>query len=107
MSRSDVELMMDALDHIEVLKNHIAREDMGDQLVADAVSLRLAAAIESLYDLTPDFRNRLFGDEWKLMWATRNRISHGYAYVDLEMITSTVTNDVPVIEAKIRAALEK
>jgi len=46
-----------------------------------------------------------FGDEWKIMWATRNRIAHGYAYIDLMIIQATVEQDLPEFEKKLRATL--
>jgi uncharacterized protein with HEPN domain len=66
--------------------------------VADAVSLRLAAAIESLAQCSDDVRARLFGDDWPLMWATRNRIAHGYAFIDFSIIRATVEDDLPELE---------
>ena len=47
MSRTDLEIAQDALDHLSVLRSHLTRGDLSDQTVADAVSLRLAAAIEA------------------------------------------------------------
>lgn len=44
MTRSDDELLAQALAHLEVLRSHLAAGDLADQTIADAVSLRLAAA---------------------------------------------------------------
>ncbi len=35
----------------------------------------------------------------------RNRLSHGYFEVDLEIVWKTVRNDLPPLEAKIAALL--
>lgn len=105
MSRTDEELIRDALNHIDALKRHLERADLSDETVADAVSLRLAAAIESLAQTTASFRETTFGAEWRDMWATRNRIAHGYTYIDLTLITGTVEQDLPAVEKKLRAAL--
>ena len=102
MSRSDDELVKDALDHIQVLKRHLKRGDLSDETVADAVSLRLAAAIEAISETSAKFRERTFGDDWKVIWATRNRIAHGYAYVDLRLIRDTVEQDLPEFEGKLK-----
>jgi len=106
VSRSDVELVGDALDHIEVLKRHLNRGDLADETVADAVSLRLAAAIEAVAATTVEFRNETFGDEWKLIWATRNRIAHGYAYIDLTLIRNTIEQDLPEFEQQLRRSFQ-
>lgn len=107
MSRTDAELMSDALEHLRVLHLHLERSAINDQTVADAVSLRLAAAIESMSVASPELRDRLFGDRWQIMWATRNRIAHGYAYVDLTIIRATVEHDLPAFEAALRNELTR
>ena len=106
MSRSDRELLEDAAAHLLILRGHLDARGLDDQTVADAVSLRLAAAIESLAQCSDDVRNRLFGDDWPLMWATRNRIAHGYAFIDLSIIQTTVEEDLPEIERAISAELD-
>lgn len=63
MSRTDEELVRDALDHVEILKRHLDRGGIADEIVADAVSLRLSAAIEAVSETTAEFRDRTFGDD--------------------------------------------
>jgi len=106
MSRSDRELLEDAAAHLLILRGHLDARGLDDQTVADAVSLRLAAAIESLAQCSDDVRTRLFGDDWPLMWATRNRIAHGYAFIDFSIIEATVEEDLPEIERAISAELD-
>jgi uncharacterized protein with HEPN domain len=101
VTRNNDELIGDALNHIAALRRHLERGDLADETVADAVSLRLAAAIEALSDLEPEVREHLFGEEWKVIWATRNRIAHGYAFVDLSVIQDTVENDLPAVHDRL------
>jgi uncharacterized protein with HEPN domain len=101
VSRSDEELVADALAHLAVLRAHLTRGDLEDQTIADAVSLRLAASIEAISRGSHELRVRAFGDEWALMWATRNRIAHGYAYVDMLTINATVRQDLPWFEGRL------
>lgn len=101
MSRSDEELVADALHHLAILRKHMDRSELSDQLVADAVSLRLAAAIEALGRGSEAVQVGLFGEEWSSMWATRNRIAHGYIFIDLSVITSTIDKDVPQFETRL------
>jgi uncharacterized protein with HEPN domain len=81
------------------------RRDLDDQTVADAVCLRLSAVIESVASITDDLRSDAFGEDWPLIWATRNRIAHG-ALIDRTMIASTIDNDLPGFEAAIRRLLD-
>ncbi len=105
MSRSDTELIHDALDHLAALKRHLDRGDLNDETVADAVGMRLAAAIEAMSGTSLEFREQHFGSDWKLIWATRNRIVHGYAFIDREIIQATVVNDLPGFERTLRSVL--
>lgn len=102
MTRSDRELLEDALAHLVVLRRHLDRSDLNDATVADAVSLRLAAAIEALANTSPEVRERIVGRQWHRVWATRNRIAHGYAGIDHAIIRATVDRDLPPLEDALR-----
>nr|WP_155842360.1 HepT-like ribonuclease domain-containing protein [Agromyces luteolus] len=91
--------------HLAALKRHLERGDLDDETVADAVSLRLAAAIEAVSHASDGYRERTFGADWKFIWATRNRIAHGYAYIDLTIIRDTVEQDLPEFEDKLRRSV--
>jgi uncharacterized protein with HEPN domain len=107
VSRTDAELVSDALEHLRVLHRHLQQSAINEQTVADAVSLRLAAAIESMSVASQALRDRLFGDQWPIMWATRNRIAHGYAFIDLTIIRATVQQDLPAFESALQAELAR
>lgn len=51
--RSDEQLIEEALTHLGILREHLSRGDLADQIVADAVSMRLAAAIDALHHGEP------------------------------------------------------
>lgn len=106
MSRSDRELVSDALAHLTVLAQHRARGDLSDSTVADAVCLRLAAALDALAATSEKFRSQTFGDDWYVMRSTRNRIAHGYISIDLNLISATVENDIPELVKQLTVALE-
>ena len=48
MNERDTYLILDALDHLAVMDQHIARGDLKQLVVRDAVCLRLSVAIEAL-----------------------------------------------------------
>lgn len=101
MTRSNPEVLRDALAHLELIE-HYATYDLDDQLVIDAICLRLSAAIEALANLDDATRERLFGATWPLMWGMRNRIAHGYLLVNRAIIRATIGNDVPFLIEVIR-----
>lgn len=96
MSRSEQEVLHEALTHFALMLDH-AQGDVTDQLVIDAVCMRLAAGLEVLNRLDPDVRDGLFGDSWPLMWGMRNRIAHGYLLVEPQIIRRTLETDIPAI----------
>jgi uncharacterized protein with HEPN domain len=105
VSHSDAERLRDAQFHLEILDSHMQKAGLDDQTVADAVCLRLASAIECVADLSPELRAQAFGEDWPLIWATRNRIAHGYATIDLSIIKATVKDDLPGFRTAIAEAL--
>ena len=84
-----------------------AERDLGDQVVLDAVCMRLSAGIETLATLDPDLREQLFGENWPLMWGMRNRIAHGYMLVDSAVVQQTLLYDIPGIIKLIQTKLSE
>ncbi|MBO0981649.1 DUF86 domain-containing protein [Microbacterium sp. SD291] len=85
------------------MHRHLERGVVDDETVADAVSLRLAAMIETLHRGGAELTTDLFGDEWMVIWGMRNRIAHGYAWIDIDTVRVTVEDDLPTVEAALRA----
>lgn len=106
MTRSDHEVLQEALTHFDLMLHH-AQGDVTDQLVIDAVCMRLSAGLEVLDRLDPDVRDGMFGDSWPLMWGMRNRIAHGYLLVEPRVIRSTLDTDIPAIIVQIHQRLAK
>lgn len=95
MSRSDHDIILEALDHLAIMREHQQRGSLDDAVILDAICLRLASAIESLSRLPAERLDDLFGGEWRAMWATRNRIVHGYVRIDPNIIATTLSHNVP------------
>lgn len=106
MSRTDLQRLREAVVHLDAIDAHLARGDLDDQTIADAACLRLAAAIEAVSGIDTDIRTATFGPDWALIWATRNRIAHGYAFIDRNLIEATIAEDVPQFEASVRLLLD-
>jgi uncharacterized protein with HEPN domain len=104
VSREPGEILGDALAHFQIMQAY-SEHDLDDQLVIDAICMRLSAGIEALATLDPDVRDQLFGTDWPLMWGMRNRIAHGYLLVDTAIVRQTLTQDIPSITARIQDRL--
>ena len=94
MNRTTEELLGEALHHFGTMLGY-ADHDLDDQLVIDAICMRLSAGLEVLNRLDRDVRDRLFGDTWTAMWGMRNRIAHGYLLVSAPIIRRTLEADIP------------
>ena len=63
--RTTAEIIAEALEHFDIAISYSQR-DLSDQIVIDAVAMRLSAGVEALGALDPDTRTRLLGDQWCL-----------------------------------------
>lgn len=104
MTRTPEESLREARTHFLLMRQH-AEGDVAEQLVIDAVCMRLSAGVEALARLDSATRHRLFGEAWPLMWGMRNRIAHGYLLVDTDIVLRTLQHDMPPIMARIEAEL--
>jgi len=102
--RTTIELLEVALTHLEIAQQHAAL-DLDILVVADGIALRLAAAVDALGQLEPDFRDRIAHGHWEQMRGMRNRIAHGYASVSPTIVKTTVDNELPQLVARSSALL--
>jgi len=97
--RTTAEIIAEALEHFDIAISHSER-DLSDQIVIDAIAMRLSAGVEALGALDPDIRAHLLGSQWPKMRGMRNRIAHDHGFIDNAIVQQTVlVNLPPVIEA--------
>ena len=93
------------MGHIDALRAHLKRGPLGDQLVRDAVALRLMAAIEAVGRLDEALLFDAIGGTWVQIRATRNILAHDYEGLELQTLEDTVRGDLDEFEAGIRRLL--
>lgn len=103
-SRTHREIVEEALEHLTVIPQYAA-QGLESQLILDAIAMRLTAGLEAVRALDDGTRERLFGDDWRAMWATRNRIAHAYSTTDADVIRATITKSVPELIGRLQAEL--
>lgn len=86
---------------------------LASELVQDAVLRNieiLGEASKRILQVDPGFAARHADVPWQVMYTMRNRVSHGYDTVDLEIVWKSIQSDLPslfnqVLNLKMTAGL--
>ena len=104
----------DYLGHILKAIERISRYTAGldevaflnSELVQDAVIRNIeivGEASNNIQRVAPDFAAQHHDIPWLVMVAMRNRVSHGYDKVDLEIVWKTIQGDLPRLYQQVQA----
>lgn len=104
----------DYLGHILKAIERIDRytEDMDEvaflnsELVQDAVIRNIeiiGEASNNIQRVAPEFAAQHDDVPWMVMYTMRNRVSHGYDKVDLEIVWKTIQGDLPGLYQQVQA----
>lgn len=100
--------ILDSICKIErYLQNFDFEKFKNDEEKIDAVVRNVEIIGEASNNLTRDFRSNNTSVEWRKIIATRNRIIHGYAMVDLEIIWNITQKDLGNLKTEIEKILEE
>jgi uncharacterized protein with HEPN domain len=90
------------LEAIERIQEYVSGMDemafLSSRLVQDAVIRNIeiiGEASNNILRVAPAFAAQHAEIPWQVMYAMRNRVSHGYDKVDFEMVWKTLHNDLP------------
>lgn len=84
------------------------RSDLDDNEVLAMATIHAIEIIgEAASSVSQDVRNRHPDIPWDLVVGTRNRLAHGYIEVDLDIIWSIVTRDLPPLISGLKRIIEK
>ena len=103
----------DYLSHIlraiERIGRYTAGMDEGgflySELVQDAVIRNIeiiGEAANNILRVAPEFAAQHGDVPWQVMYTMRNRVSHGYDKVDLEIVWKTIQSDLPGLQSQIQ-----
>lgn len=105
MSKSKLRVL-DYLEHIQQAIERILRytKDMDgvafqrNEMVQDAVIRNIeiiGEAANNIRKCDPDFADQHSDIPWAVIYAMRNRVSHAYHAVDVEIVWKTIQSDLP------------
>lgn len=99
-----------ALNAIERIARYTEGMDaaafLNSELVQDAVIRNIeiiGEASNNILRVDPAFAAAHDGIPWQTLYAMRNRVSHGYDKVDLEIVWKTIQGDLPTLYQQMHA----
>jgi uncharacterized protein with HEPN domain len=99
--------MAQAIDNIQSYTVGMdAASFKADRKTQDAVIRNMeivGEAANNIQRVDPSFAAAHAHIPWQVMYTMRNRLTHGYEKVDLEIVWKTIHNDLPVLYKQIKA----
>lgn len=105
MSRRDRQRLDDILAAIDAIRTHLARGDLSDGLVFDAVRVRLIEIGEAVKALPADLLAHEPDVPWTQIAGMRDRLAHRYFDTSHAILTATVESDLPELEHAARSLI--
>lgn len=110
MTKENKVFLQHILDGIGKIESYLQNFDyakfQNDMKTIDAVVRNVEVIGEAANNLTRGFRSKNSNVEWRKIIATRNRIIHGYASVDLEIIWNITQKDLSQLKTEVEKILE-
>ena len=102
------------LQAIERIDRYTADMDevgfLNSELVQDAVIRNIeiiGEASNNIQRVAPEFAALHADIPWQVMYTMRNRVSHGYDKVDLEIVWKTIQCDLPTLYQQVQEVAEE
>ena len=105
MSRSDRDRLLDVLDAMAAIQQHLLRGPLDDGLIFDAVRVRLIEIGEAVQDLDASLLAQQPQIPWRQVAAMRDQLAHRYFDTSHAVVAHTVMTDLPELEAAVRSLL--
>lgn len=99
-----IEHILGSIAIIESYAKNLTKEKLTKNIkVQDAIIRRIEIIGEAAKNLPTDFRNRYQAIKWSDIIRTRDKITHHYFGVDLDIVWDIVKKDLPGLKKKIKA----
>ena len=97
--------ILDMISRVEGATNEGKDAFVGSQLHQDAVLRNLHTMTETTQRLSADLKSDNPEVEWATLAAFRNVLVHDYLGIDIELVWTVVTQDIPDLKGKITRIL--
>lgn len=95
-----IERYTENLDEVEFLNSELVQDPVirNIEIVGEASNniQRVSPAFAALHDGIP----------WRIMYTMRNRVSHSYDKVDLEIVWNTIHTDLPILYRQVQEVIQ-
>lgn len=102
MTYRDHQRVADILAAIDAIRSHLARGDLSDGLVFDAVRIRLLEIGEAVKVLPDDLLLSEPNIPWRQIARMRDHLAHRYFDTSHAVLQGTVDHDLPDLEEAVR-----
>lgn len=101
MSRGDDQHLEDIAVAIAAIKRHLTIGTIAEEVVFDAVRMRLIEIGEAVKTLSEEAKSRESSIPWRQISGMRDRLTHHYFESDRQIIEATLTNDIEPLSAAV------
>jgi uncharacterized protein with HEPN domain len=98
VTRRDVDRLHDIQAACDAIRSHMARGDLDDGLVFDAVRVRLIEIGEAVRDIDSALLDQAPLIPWVDVARMRDRLAHRYFDTSHAIVQGTVDHDLPLLE---------
>lgn len=86
---------------------YVAREGAGDDIVFDAIRVRLIEIGEAVKDIDPKLLSTELAVPWKEISRMRDQLAHRYFDTAHSIVRATATKDVPALATAVERLLKR
>ncbi len=102
-----IQHILDMIGRIESATGEGKVAFLASELHQDAVLRNLHTMTETTQRLSGDLKQAHPHVEWKMLAAFRNVLVHDYLGIDLELVWTVITRDIPEFKKKIAKIIEE
>lgn len=107
MSRQDEARLSDVIEAMNAIRDHLARGDLQDGMVYDAVRVRLIEIGEAVKGIDPNLLEGAPGVPWNEIARMRDHLAHRYFDTDRAIVQDVVDNDLGPLADAVQSLIER
>lgn len=107
MSRSDEDRLDDIANAIAAIRSHLQRGSLSDDLVMDAVAMRLLELGEAVKGLSPELTAAEPDVDWTGAAGMRDFLAHRYFATRPDIVQRTIDERLPGLDAAVARMLAR